>query len=201
MICAETTSTATGSGEPGDEVLLVMFDLGRFEPRPSHQISAGSALRWITKVKRRSQYKYQTRRKHDTKSHHNNCDCVISGNLEHREPPKIADGPAWSTLLMRRRIADLYRGVHFPAPLLAVPTRFCIASGTMGQGSASLLSLESEKAAAEPVRLGFGSMGDTIIPSVRSRAPEPKIIESSIAQCDCAYIVLEVTFQKRGGSR
>jgi hypothetical protein len=33
----------------------------------------------------------------------------------------------------------------------------------MGQGSASLPSLESEKAAAEPMRFGFGSMGDTIM--------------------------------------
>jgi hypothetical protein len=97
MICAETTSTTTGSGEPGHQVLFVMFDLGRFEPRPFHQISAGSASRWITKVKRRSQYKCETRRKHDTKSHHNNCDWIISGNLEHRETPKIADRPAWST--------------------------------------------------------------------------------------------------------
>src|SRR5580704_10873627 len=47
--------------------------------------------------KRRSQYKCQIRRKHDTKSHHNNCDWIISGNLEHRETPKIADCPAWST--------------------------------------------------------------------------------------------------------
>jgi hypothetical protein len=101
MICAETTSTITGSGEPGPQVLFMMFDLGGFEPRPSHQISAGSALRWITKVKafckRRSQYKCQTRRKHDTKSHHNNCDWIISGNLEHRETPKIAERLAWST--------------------------------------------------------------------------------------------------------
>ena len=46
---------------------------------------------------RRSRRRPRTRRKHDTKSHHNNCDWIISGNLEHRETPKIADFPAWST--------------------------------------------------------------------------------------------------------
>ena len=45
---------------------------------------------------RRSQYKCQSRRKQDTKSHHNNWDVIISGNLEHRETPKIADRPVWS---------------------------------------------------------------------------------------------------------
>jgi hypothetical protein len=44
----------------------------------------------------RSQYKCQSRRKQDTKSHHHNCDGIISGNLEHRETPKIADLPVWS---------------------------------------------------------------------------------------------------------
>jgi hypothetical protein len=62
-----------------------------------HQISAGSALRWIIMVqvfrRGRSQYKCQGRHKQDTKSHHYNCDRVISGNLKHRETPKIADRP------------------------------------------------------------------------------------------------------------
>ena len=44
----------------------------------------------------RSQYKCQSRHKQDTKSHHYNCDGIISGNLEHRETPKIADHPVWS---------------------------------------------------------------------------------------------------------
>jgi hypothetical protein len=52
-------------------------------------------VRWITMVKvscrRHSQYKCQSRHKQDTKSHHNNWDGIISGNLEHRETPKIAD--------------------------------------------------------------------------------------------------------------
>jgi hypothetical protein len=56
--------------------------------------------RWITMVKvfcrRHSQCKCQSRHKQDTKSHHNNWDGIISGNLEHRETPKIADRPVWS---------------------------------------------------------------------------------------------------------
>ena len=44
----------------------------------------------------RSQYKCQSRHKQHTKSHHYNCDGVVSGNLEHRETPKIADRPVWS---------------------------------------------------------------------------------------------------------
>ena len=39
-----------------------------------------------------------------------------------------------------RRIATYTGEGHFLAPLLAVPTRVCIASGTTGQGSASVLS-------------------------------------------------------------
>ena len=45
---------------------------------------------------RRSQHKCQSHRKQDTKSHHNNWDGIISGNLEHREAPKIADRAVWS---------------------------------------------------------------------------------------------------------
>ena len=60
--------------------------LGRDHPR---QISAGSTLRWITVVwvfcRGQSQHKCQSRHKQDTKSHHCNCDGIISGNLEHRE--------------------------------------------------------------------------------------------------------------------
>jgi len=41
----------------------------------------------------RLQYKCQSRHKQDTKSHHHNCDWVISGNLKHGETPKIADRP------------------------------------------------------------------------------------------------------------
>ena len=64
-----------------------------------------------------------------------------------------------SSLLRNTHCQHMPVSGHFPAPLFAVPTRVWIASGTMGQGSASLLSPESEKAAAEPMRLGFGSMG------------------------------------------
>jgi len=46
--------------------------------------------------RRHSQCKCQSRHKQDTKSHHNNWDGIISGNLEHRETPKIADRPVWS---------------------------------------------------------------------------------------------------------
>jgi hypothetical protein len=76
---------------------LTPADLNRDHP---HQISASSTLRWITIVKVfclwRSQYKCQSRHKQHTKSHHYNCDGVVSGNLEHRETPKIADRPVWS---------------------------------------------------------------------------------------------------------
>ena len=64
--------------------------LGRDHPYQRFHV-----VRWITMVKvscrRHSQYKCQSRHKQDTKSHHNNWDGIISGNLEHRETPKIAD--------------------------------------------------------------------------------------------------------------
>jgi hypothetical protein len=88
------------AARPGPEMPFVMFDPGGFEPRPSSSNSADSTLRWITIVKAlcrgRSQYKCQSRHKQGTKSHHCNCDGIISGNLEHREAPKIADRPVWS---------------------------------------------------------------------------------------------------------
>ena len=85
------------------------MDFSRDHP---HQKSGGSTLRWITIVKafcpRRSQYKCQSRRKQETESHHNNWDGIISGNLEHREAPKIADrpfgprnGPRWIRFFKR----------------------------------------------------------------------------------------------------
>jgi hypothetical protein len=43
-----------------------------------------------------SQYECQSGHKQHTKSHHYNCDGVVSGNLEHRETPKISDHPVWS---------------------------------------------------------------------------------------------------------
>jgi hypothetical protein len=73
---------------------FVMFDARGFEPRTSSEISAGSSLKAFCRG--RSQYKCQSRHKQHTKSHHYNCDGVVSGNLEHRETPKIADRPVWS---------------------------------------------------------------------------------------------------------
>src|ERR1700693_3742835 len=76
------------------------LDPGGFEPRPSsskkRRFHVEVDHHGLGVLPRGSQYKCQSRHKQDTKSHHYNCDGIISGNLEHGETPKIADRPVWS---------------------------------------------------------------------------------------------------------
>jgi hypothetical protein len=62
--------------------------------------------------------------------------------------------------LLRNVALPTYTGEgHFLAPLLAVPTRVCVASGTTGQAVHRSCPLQSEKAATESMRLSLARWG------------------------------------------
>ena len=94
-----------------------MFDFGGFEPRPSASNNSRFRIEGITIVKafcpRRSQYKCHSRRKQDTKSHYNNWDEIISGNLEHRETPKIAKRPVSFSKMAEDGFASSRKRIFF----------------------------------------------------------------------------------------